>query len=316
MTTTYTTRLRLANQGTGDNANTWGQVLNTGVFDLVDDALGGVETIDLTTGVDFTLSVGNGAPDQARKAILVLEGEPINDINLIVPNQEKIYLIDARNLQGNYTVTVRGSTGVGEGFVAGDYGSVYCNSTDVLVMSKFPILDELAVGDLKFSERDTDHGNWLLNNGRALDAVVNPELLPLYNVIRNRYGGVDATDFQLPDDSGRTLVGLDNMTGSSAGVITDPWGSTVGGTGGSDKVTPTGGADGHALTIAEMPAHTHGYLQPRRNDGGGSGESEVQSEIAAQTDSAGGNEEHEHTLTMDEQNNMQPSRAVYVFTRF
>ena len=45
MTTAYTSCLRLAQQGDGDNPNSWGTVLNDGVIGLIDNAIAGHEFI-------------------------------------------------------------------------------------------------------------------------------------------------------------------------------------------------------------------------------------------------------------------------------
>ncbi len=39
MTTTYTDKLRLTLQGTGDNPSTWGDIANNGVFELIEDSI-------------------------------------------------------------------------------------------------------------------------------------------------------------------------------------------------------------------------------------------------------------------------------------
>lgn len=65
MVSTYSTRLRLNKQGTGDATDVWGSVLNSQVFDLVDQAVQGFTTVALT-GVTYTLSSNNGASDEAR----------------------------------------------------------------------------------------------------------------------------------------------------------------------------------------------------------------------------------------------------------
>jgi microcystin-dependent protein len=71
----------------------------------------------------------------------------------------------------------------------------------------------------------------------------------LFASIGTTYGAGDgSTTFNIPDLRGRTVIGLDNMGGTNAGVITGGWGSTLGGKYGEEK---------HTLTIAEMPSHTH-----------------------------------------------------------
>ena len=53
MASTYTTNIRLTKQGDGDNANTWGEILNN-VISLVDQAVGTYTTI--TVGATSTTS--------------------------------------------------------------------------------------------------------------------------------------------------------------------------------------------------------------------------------------------------------------------
>ena len=110
MATTFTTRNRLAKQGTGDNADTWGGVLNTAVFDLLDEANDGVTSVDVNTGSNITLTTANGATDEARKKVIKLTGTPIANIQVIVPNLEKTYLIDGADLAGAFSVTIIGSS--------------------------------------------------------------------------------------------------------------------------------------------------------------------------------------------------------------
>ena len=71
MSSTYTTRLRLEKQGSGENASTWGDKLNESVIDLVDSAVGAVTSVDLSgVGTAFTVSTADGVSDQARSALL------------------------------------------------------------------------------------------------------------------------------------------------------------------------------------------------------------------------------------------------------
>jgi microcystin-dependent protein len=78
-------------------------------------------------------------------------------------------------------------------------------------------------------------GGYLFCNGAACNAVADPTLLPLYNIIGTQYGGSGASSFNLPDARNRTLV---CASGSLA----------IGTQFGSDTVT---------LTEPQLPAHTH-----------------------------------------------------------
>ena len=90
---------------------------------------------------------------------------------------------------------------------------------------------------------------WLMCYGQAISRTTYDML---FNVIGTTYGSGDgSTTFNLPDFRGRGAVGLDNMGGSSAGVLTAPFTpnrNTLGG-----KV----GEEAHQLTIPEMPSHDH-----------------------------------------------------------
>lgn len=80
---------------------------------------------------------------------------------------------------------------------------------------------------------------WLLCDGAGYDPVNYPDL---FAVIGYTFGGAGAI-FNVPDLRGRVAVGPDN---GAALITTAP--NTLGG---------FGGEDGHVLTIAEIPSHTH-----------------------------------------------------------
>lgn len=131
MASTYTSDLRLNKQGIGDNNNTWGTVVNT-QLDLLDNAISGQVTLNVTTGLDITLSTANGTVDQARQMILKLSGTPTDDISVIVPAVTKVYVIDATDLAGNLSVTIKPTAGNGVTFTAGQTGVVSCDGTDMI----------------------------------------------------------------------------------------------------------------------------------------------------------------------------------------
>ena len=73
MASTYTTNIRLTKQGDGDNANTWGEILNN-VISLVDQAVGTYTTITVGATSSVALTANQGSGDQSRSAILELSG--------------------------------------------------------------------------------------------------------------------------------------------------------------------------------------------------------------------------------------------------
>ncbi len=126
---TYTTRLRLEKQVTGENSNTWGTRLNTNVFSLVDTAIAGYTSVSLA-GSTVTLSVENGSADSARSAMLELHGTLTSNVGVVIPSVSKQYLV--RNATaGSFTVTIKAAGGTGTAVTQGTTGIVYCDGASV-----------------------------------------------------------------------------------------------------------------------------------------------------------------------------------------
>lgn len=94
-------------------------------------------------------------------------------------------------------------------------------------------------GDLKMGAYATPDDGWLLCDGSSYDPQKYPDL---YSKIGTTYGGTSSAPL-LPDFRGRAPVG--SGTGDATGATAHTLGSKV-------------GEQTHVLTIAEMPAHTHG----------------------------------------------------------
>lgn len=126
MADTFTALLRLRQQTTGANNNTWGSLLNAAMFQLLEDSVAGrVEKV--VAGVDITLSTNNGASDEARKAIISLSGSPGATRNIIIPNVSKAYIVE--NLT-NATQNIKTSAGTALPISSGDRKIVLCNGAD------------------------------------------------------------------------------------------------------------------------------------------------------------------------------------------
>ena len=112
MASTFTTRIRLNKQGTGDNDSTWGIVLNDEVIDLTDFAIAGYTTISLVGG-DVSLTANDGAADTARSAMLELTGTLTGDTGVYLPSGITKSYIVKNNTSGSFnaTVLINGGTG-------------------------------------------------------------------------------------------------------------------------------------------------------------------------------------------------------------
>ena len=89
MVTTYTPTVRLAKQGSGDNANTWGTILNDNVIEMVDNAFSAniSGSLDYVSAGDKTLTRNDGLGDQSKLTVLGITGTQTSTsiVNLIVP---------------------------------------------------------------------------------------------------------------------------------------------------------------------------------------------------------------------------------------
>lgn len=186
------------------------------------------------------------------------------------------------------------------------------------------------VGDIKPRWATSNSGNrWIMCDGRTIGSAgsgatsrANSDMFKLYEylwnnstnsvlVIQNSAGvgttrGASALDdwnankrLPMPDMRGRTLVGMDDPTGSNAANrITDSWADVLGGSGGSST---------HTLTIAEMPSHNHvGAFS-------GSINFAVSGGVGAASGSGYGNDSIGNTGGGGAHANVQPSMAINYF---
>ena len=130
MASTYTTRIRLNKQGTGDNDSTWGTVLNDEVIDLTDFAIAGYTTISLAGG-DVSLTANDGTADEARSAMLELTGTLTGDTGVYLPSGISKSYIVKNNTSGAFTATVLIDGGTGTAVPQGGSLIVMTDGTTV-----------------------------------------------------------------------------------------------------------------------------------------------------------------------------------------
>lgn len=82
-----------------------------------------------------------------------------------------------------------------------------------------------------------DQMGWAQCYGQILNVAQNQAL---FSLIGNKFGGDGRTTFALPDLRGRTIIGV----GQGTGLTAIAWGEK-------------GGAEKLALSLANLPAHTH-----------------------------------------------------------
>jgi len=134
MTTAYTSLLGLALPVDGELTGTWGQVVNNSITSLLDTAIAGSATADVTSS-NWTLTDIDGADDTARAAVLIPTGtNGATTRSILAPNQSKIYVVIN---QATGSVVVKGITGptTGVTITAGSQGIVAWNGSDFVSLT-------------------------------------------------------------------------------------------------------------------------------------------------------------------------------------
>ena len=252
MPSTFTERLRLVLQATGENDGTWGTLTNNSALKLIDAAIAGVQTKDISGSGDVSLTVNNGATDESRKAVLKLTGILTGDRNVVVPSVEKVYVVDPSGVTfGGHTLTIK--TSGGTGVVLTTNSLIFCDGTDVI--KAVTTFDSSVLGDLAFLDTvDTAQIEDGAVTGDKLDAT------SVLNTLGNLLFPVGSTYFTAVNTNPGTLLGFGTWSQTAQGRFIVGVGE--GTDANSDTRTYAQGNDSvgeyeHTLTEAEMPSHTH-----------------------------------------------------------
>mgnify|MGYP001229225057 CR=1 FL=1 len=127
-----TTRLRLSPPTVGGDFGTWGSVLNADLT-VLDDAISGQVSIDLTGLYTHTLTVNDGASDEARYYSLQFTGTGVDNatVNVVLPANQKFYWVQNKLTGANVSVQLSISGSVATIPNDGSYYLVYADGVNV-----------------------------------------------------------------------------------------------------------------------------------------------------------------------------------------
>ena len=128
MSSTYTPSLTLTQIGNGEQSGTWGTTTNTN-WQLIEDSVAGVATVSVSGTTGATLSVANGATDQSRKAVIIVNGATSGTNAIVAPLQPKVYVV-SNQTTGGFSITIGASTGSIVTIPNGVTTLVYCDGTN------------------------------------------------------------------------------------------------------------------------------------------------------------------------------------------
>jgi len=93
MSSSYTTLLGLVLPVEGELVDSWGDVVNAELTQLLEDSIAGYVTESVTASNWTLTTTGSGSSNQARMAILIATGTPGTTRYIYAPKQSKSYIV-------------------------------------------------------------------------------------------------------------------------------------------------------------------------------------------------------------------------------
>jgi hypothetical protein len=140
MPSSYTPSLRFVEPVTGELIGTWGDTMVQGFISLADAAIAGTASVTMTDA-NYTLTIADGATDEARRMFVVLTGTLTAQRNVVCPSVSKLYFV-ANTTTGAQSVVFKTNAGTGITVPNGEAMVLYCDGTNVVnAITYFASLD-------------------------------------------------------------------------------------------------------------------------------------------------------------------------------
>jgi len=204
MTSTYSDRLKLELQGTGENAGTWGDKTNNNL-DVLDAFAAGYLSKSVAGSADVTLTTANAsATAESSNKVIELTGTLTGNITVFIPAKENNYVF-FNNTAGSFSVTVAatGHTANGVAITQGGHAQVYCDgSSDFNVVNVFSSMGSISTKLATFTGVATFNDNISVADSKFINVGAGPDLQVYHN----------ATDSFIENNTGELFVQGDNIT--------------------------------------------------------------------------------------------------------
>jgi hypothetical protein len=138
MPSSFTSRLKLERQASGENSGTWGNLVNY-VFNRIDSSVKGYQSVDVAGSANVTLTSNNSTTntddsatdDQVHNAVLEFTGALTGDIHVFTDAVETKYTV-FNNTTGSQTLTFAPTGGTGVALKQGAKTLVYTDGTTMV----------------------------------------------------------------------------------------------------------------------------------------------------------------------------------------
>ena len=198
MPSTYSDRLKLELQASGENSGTWGDKTNNNL-EVLDAFAGGYLSKNVAGSSDVTLTTANASPTaESSNKVIELTGRLTGNITVFIPAKENNYVF-FNNTSGSHTLTVAatGHTANGVAVTQGGHAHVYCDgSSNFNVENVFGAMGTVAANAITMTGNVALGDNNYVNFGAGTD-------LQIYH---------NGTDSIIENNTGELNIQGDNIT--------------------------------------------------------------------------------------------------------
>jgi len=184
MPSSFTSRLKLERQASGENSGNWGNLVNY-VFNRIDSSVKGYQSVDVAGAANVTLTSNNSTTntddsatdDQVHNAVLEFTGALTGDIHVFTDAVETKYTV-FNNTTGSQTLTFAPTGGTGVVLTQGQKTLVYTDGTTMVDVLSDQVRDSDIGSTVQAYDSKLDNvsnaavtdGNFLVGNGSAFVA--------------------------------------------------------------------------------------------------------------------------------------------------
>ena len=198
MPSTFSDRLKLELQASGENSGTWGDKTNNNLS-VLDAFAGGYLSKSVAGSSDVTLTTANASPTaESSNKVIELTGTLTGNITVFIPAKENNYVF-FNNTSGSHTLTVAatGHTANGVAITQGGHAHVYCDgSSNFNVENVFGAMCTVAAKAITMTGNVALGDNNYVNFGAGTD-------LQIYH---------NGTDSIIENNTGELNIQGDNIT--------------------------------------------------------------------------------------------------------
>ena len=223
MASTFTSRLKLERQGSGENAGNWGNLVNY-VFNRIDSSVRGYVDVDVAGSANVTLTSNNSTSntddsstdDQVHNKVLEFTGALTGDIHVFTDAVEGEYIV-FNNTSGSQTLTFAPTGGTGVVLQQGAKTLVYTDGTtmfDVMAdLGDINVTSLTSSGNVSGTNLISSANVTISNDNAIVDANNNEQIV--FSQTASAVNFIDITNAATGDSPDIKATGSDANVGLS-----------------------------------------------------------------------------------------------------